>query len=360
MVLLNKEMDQRKLFDSQTLWKQKSANVFIRNLNEFSGLRNKLDVYYDSTEDDESIYLVNLLKTITHTLSQTLLTGVSFQFMPAFRLCKNAKNVKKRRDNATEDTMKTGVEITGSQNVMKNPRHDPAETESVEGNLQSVEDEKSSNNSDSSNSSDTEDEKLLEKIGKNRKTKTFCILIQETKLWKLREKHEKILKTNKLKYEAVPAIMNSGGLMTIIPRNCVYEVIGKTNTCLAVTLTVENQNTTIVNTYINPKDTLAENFIASIEELNLDNHQDLIIAGDFNAIDFEDYENLDEKVKSNDIRVLRHRAIITKLNELVLAYIGKKQIPVSTTQYDRRSKKHRIDFCFSNAKERNLELAVHF
>ena len=256
--------------------------------------------------------------------------------------------------------MKTGVEITGSQNVMKNPRDDPAETESVEGNLQSVEDEKSSNNSDSSNSSDTEDEKLLEKIEKNRKTKTFCILIQETKLWKLREEHEKILKTNKLKYEAVPAIMNSGGLMTIIPRNCVYEVIGKTNTCLAVTLTVENQNTTIVNTYINPKDTLAENFIASIEELNLDNHQDLIIAGDFNAIDFEDYENLDEKVKSNDIRVLRHRAIITKLNELVLAYIGKKQIPVSTTQYDRRSKKHRIDFCFSMAKERNLELAVHF
>ena len=70
MVLLNKEMDQRKLFDSQTLWKQKSANVFIRNFNEFSGLGNKLDVYYDSTEDDESIYLVNLLKTITHTLKK--------------------------------------------------------------------------------------------------------------------------------------------------------------------------------------------------------------------------------------------------------------------------------------------------
>ena len=32
---------------------------------------------------------------------------------------------------------------------------------------------------------------LLEKIERNRKTKTFCILIQETKLWKLREEHEK-------------------------------------------------------------------------------------------------------------------------------------------------------------------------
>ena len=202
---------------------------------------------------------------------------------------------------------------------------------------------------------------LLEKIEKNRKTKTFCVLIQETKLWNLRVEHEKILKINKLKYEAVPAIMNSGGLMTIIPENCKYEVIGKTNTCLTITLTVEKQNTTIVNTYINPKDTLAENFIASIEELNLEYHQELNIAGDFNAIDLEDYENLDEKVKSNDIRVLRHRAIITKLNEFVLSDIGKKQIPVSTTHYDRRSKKHsRIDYCFSNAKERNLELAVHF
>ena len=113
--------------------------------------------------------------------------------------------------------------------------------------------------------------------------------------------------------------------MTIIPKNCVYEVIGKTNTCLTITLTVENKNTTIVNTYINPKNTLAENFIASIEELNLEYHQDLIIAGDFNAIDFEDYENLDEKIKSNDIRVLRHRAIITKLNEIVLADIGKSR-----------------------------------
>ena len=135
------------------------------------------------------------------------------------------------------------------------------------------------------------------------------------------------MKINKLKYEAVPAIMNSGGLMTIFPENCVYEVIGKTNTCLTITLTIENQNTTIVNTYINPKDTLAENFLASIDELNLEYHQDLIIAGDFNAIDFEDYENLDEQVKSNDIRVLRHRAIITKLNEVVLADIGKKADP---------------------------------
>ena len=84
---------------------------------------------------------------------------------------------------------------------------------------------------------------LLEKIEKNRKTKTFCILIQETDLWKLREEHEKILKLNKLKYETVPAIMNSGGLMTIFPEHCVYEVIGKTNTCLTATLTVENQTT---------------------------------------------------------------------------------------------------------------------
>ena len=135
----------------------------------------------------------------------------------------------------------------------------------------------------------------------------------------------------------------------------------KTNTCLTVTLTVENQNTTIVITYINPKDTLAENFIASIEELNLEYHQDLIIAGEFNAIDFGEYENLDEKVKSNDIRVLKHRAIITKLNEFVLADIGTKQIPVSTTHYDRRSKKHsRIDYCSSNTIEQNLELAVRF
>ena len=158
---------------------------------------------------------------------------------------------------------------------------------------------------------------LLEKIEKNHQTKTYCILMQETKLWKRREERENILKINKLKYEAVPAKMISGGLMTIITENCVYEVIVKTNTCLTITLIVENQNTTIVNTYINPKDTLADDFIASIEELNLEYHQDLIIAGDFNAIDFEDHEILDEKIKSNYVRVLRHRTIITKLNEFV-------------------------------------------
>ena len=57
-----------------------------------------------------------------------------------------------------------------------------------------------------------------------------------------------------------------------------------------------------------------------------------------------------------------HRAIITTLNEFVLADIGKKQIPVGTTHYERRFKKHsRTDYCFSIiAKEQNLELAVHF
>ena len=70
VVLLNNEMDQRKLFDNQSLWKHKSSNVFIKNFDEFSALRNKLDVYYDSTDDDESIYLVNLWKTITYTLKK--------------------------------------------------------------------------------------------------------------------------------------------------------------------------------------------------------------------------------------------------------------------------------------------------
>ena len=61
---------------------------------------------------------------------------------------------------------------------------------------------------------------LLDKIEKLRKSKTFCILLQETKIWKLTVQHEKILKINKLKYEFVPAIMNSGGLLTIVPQNC--------------------------------------------------------------------------------------------------------------------------------------------
>ena len=90
----------------------------------------------------------------------------------------------------------------------------------------------------------------------------------------------------------------------------------------------------------------------------MDNSQDLIITRDFNSIDLQDYEsNKVGMVKPNDIRVLRHAKIQSKLSELVLQDIGKLNRPIHVIHYDKRSTKHsRIDYIFGNLENVDLNL----
>ena len=152
----------------------------------------------------------------------------------------------------------------------------------------------------------------------------------------------------------------SGGLLTLTPETLKYQVSLKTPSCLAIEIKNGEKKQTIINTYINPKDTLAQNFISSIDELNMDNSQDIIIAGDFNSIDIQDYEsNKVEMVKPNDIRVLRDAKIQSKLSELVLQDIGKLSRPIDVTHYDKRTRKHsRIDYIFTNLENADLNLLL--
>ena len=76
--------------------------------------------------------------------------------IPALHECQKCKEEKRQRYRGHHEDW---CRINRKPKRNEEPKRDhPAETESVEGNLQIVEDEKSSNNSDSSNSSDTEDE----------------------------------------------------------------------------------------------------------------------------------------------------------------------------------------------------------
>ena len=196
-------------------------------------------------------------------------------------------------------------------------------------------------------------------LGKNNET---CIVIQETKIIKMKEEHEKILKKYKLKSEEVPAIGGSGGLLTIIPEFLQYQVLLKGTSCLALKISKNNQETILINTYINPKDFRAENFCACLEELGLEPTHRILIAGDFNAIDNEDIgknDALNNSIKNNDIRILRYKRIIPYMNSLLLKDQVKEQNTVQPTHYDKRTKKNsRIDYIFSNciSDEQKIEL----
>ena len=67
-----------------------------------------------------------------------------------------------------------------------------------------------------------------------KKTSSYCLLIQGTKFTRLKIEHEKVLKHYKTKYELVPAIMMSGGLLTLTPETLKDQVCLKTPSCLAI------------------------------------------------------------------------------------------------------------------------------
>ena len=75
-------------------------------------------------------------------------------------------------------------------------------------------------------------------VKKNKKHETFYVLIQETKLEKMKPELLKIIQYNKLSFQIVPSENKSGGLMILYDKNTEIELLDK-NQC---SLTIRDKN----------------------------------------------------------------------------------------------------------------------
>ena len=154
---------------------------------------------------------------------------------------------------------------------------------------------------------------LLKIAIKHKISNKYVIMLQETKLNCLKEEHRKIISFHKMKFEFVPADATSGGHIFLLEHlKDDFIALCKTNSCLAI-YNPEMQ-LYLLNVYVNPKDTNGSHLQKSIEDVNIDRSQKIIIPGDLNSIDIDDH--VSNPPKSNDIRVLRHQ----KLNSFFLNF----------------------------------------
>ena len=72
--------EQQKLFMVPNRWESPSVNVPIKSFADFCDIRRKLDVYYDSKQGEETLYLMNLFKKVTHTFKNKTRKTVSDNF----------------------------------------------------------------------------------------------------------------------------------------------------------------------------------------------------------------------------------------------------------------------------------------
>ena len=149
-------------------------------------------------------------------------------------------------------------------------------------------------------------------ITKNQsKSNKIIIALQETKLMKMKEEHNRMIKKFGFSHEMVPANGNAGGLMILYPKNYKMTPMMKNENLLAIVLNLNGcENSIIANVYINPKDHKIDKFKNSFEEL--DHAKPIIATGDFNAIDYQNIFDSQKLPKTNDIRVLRYN----KLNQI--------------------------------------------
>jgi len=189
---------------------------------------------------------------------------------------------------------------------------------------------------------------LTKKLSKNKK---YFVLLQETKLEKMKEELNKILKYHNLEYVMTPAYQNSGGLLILFPKNSNIEVLGKTR-CSLVVFDKESK-IVIMNIYINPKDYSLEMLKASIEELKLTHDYQILMAGDLNFINpsYTSSNNIKPKsiIKPNDIRILRYKKFVPVKSSLLLIDLALLLQNIGPTHVDKRLGNHsRIDYIFSN------------
>ena len=196
---------------------------------------------------------------------------------------------------------------------------------------------------------------LTKKLSKNKK---YFVLLQETKLEKMKEELNKILKYHNLEYVMTPAYQNSGGLLILFPKKANIEVLGKTR-CSLVVFDKESK-IVIMNLYINPKDYSLETLKASAEELKLTHDHQIIMASDLNFINpsYMSSNNIKPKsiIKPNDIRILRYKKFVPVKSSLLLIDLALLLQNIGPTHVNKRLGNHsRIDYIFSNITKFSVE-----
>ena len=195
-------------------------------------------------------------------------------------------------------------------------------------------------------------------IAKNySKSKKIIITLQETKLTNMKETHLRILKQFNLEFEFVPAIQNAGGLLTLYSNT--LKVIPKVKTQSVLVLALDHvgpgKNPMIANVYINPRDHKLESLKESLSEIDPDSN--LIVLGDFNAIDINSNQLGKTPPKTNDIRVVRYDKICQILSNFNTYDFGKMLSFTDPTHYDKRTRtSNRIDYIFGNLESQNVEM----
>ena len=195
-------------------------------------------------------------------------------------------------------------------------------------------------------------------VKKNKKHETFYVLIQETKLEKMKPELLKIIQYNNLSFQIVPSENKSGGLMILYDKNTEIELLDK-NQC-SLTIRDKKSDSIIINTYVNPKQYNFQPLKDTIETLELTCDQTIYMGGDFNAIDpsdiNEENKTFNMTVKSNDIRLLRSKKLIHLNSSLLLIDLAQLLQNRQPTHFETRSgKQSRIDYIFSNNENLTIE-----
>ena len=191
------------------------------------------------------------------------------------------------------------------------------------------------------------------------KSNKIIIALQETKLMKMKEEHNRIIKEFGFSHEMVPANDKAGGLMILYPKHYKMTPMMKNENLLAIVLNLNGcENAIIANVYINPKDHKIDKFRKSFEEL--DHTKTIIAMGDFNAIDHENIVENQKPPKTNDIRVLRYNKITQIFGSQKMYDLGKALSRTQPTHYDKRTRaSNRIDYFFGNLPSENLEISLY-
>ena len=174
-------------------------------------------------------------------------------------------------------------------------------------------------------------------IKKTKNSPFFVAALQETKLTELTTEHKKVLQKEKFKYIITPSVYSSGGLICIFPENMDVNKVSECKGCQAVLSSSEN--TLIINSYINPRDTNLSEFVSFLEKLNFEKYQKVYVVGDHNAINPDDLNRpFYSNVKKHDIRLLRFKKLDKILGHLAFVDIAKNTPPIEPTHYDKKNK----------------------
>lgn len=197
-------------------------------------------------------------------------------------------------------------------------------------------------------------EKLFEaiesaQVALKSKPEFWTLLLQETKIEKLSKEQKQILDFFDLSFVISPAVNCSGGLLTIFPKNLKMRNFVNNNTCHG--LFFENYNTAIFNVYINPKNYHMGEFFSSVDTFMIANTNiNLVIAGDFNAINSDD--EYAKHYRKNDPRCIRFQKLQKFMETFALADVSAGE----KTHFNRTTKtSSRIDYIYSNFESSTVD-----